>query len=197
MTLQIDHRKPSTLNDAVQRIAPAEAAAILSSASDLLAVAAHGQTNAALKGKQLGLMCARDSPPKLDKPDGNELKNRNDEGESGDAAFFRFAATRLGARVARIRPGLSAGCSGTELRRLALMLGRLYDAVECQGLSFDLVQKIRAQAGVPVYFGLASAGHPTADLVAHLVGSASSSDKRLFVLQAALLHSLIQAEADV
>ena len=195
MTPHNDHRKPSTLTDDVQPIAPAEAAAVLRIASDLLAVAAHGQTNMGLKGKQLGLMCARDLLPEHNKPDGNKVQDRNDEGESRDAALFRFAATRLGARVARIRPRLSASCSGTELRRFALMLGRFYDAVECQGLSLDLVQEIRAQAGVPVYFGLASAGHPTANLVVQLAGPASSGDKRLFVLQAALLRSLIQADA--
>jgi hypothetical protein len=54
----------------------------------------------------------------------------------------------------------------------------------------DLVQKIRAQAGVPVYFRLASASHPTAALVGQMQGDASPRDKRLVILQAALLRGL-------
>ena len=73
------------------------------------------------------------------------------------------------------------------------MLGRLYDAVECQGMPLDLVQKIKAQAGVPVFFRLASADHPTAALADRLQGTASMRDKRGFVLQASLLRSLERA----
>jgi ornithine carbamoyltransferase len=161
-------------------LSPADAAAIVESARELLLAAGKGHSFAALKGKQLGLMCANE-------PQGDVGKFDPD---SGDADFFRSAATRLGAHVARIRPRLTAASSASELRRLALMLGRLYDAVECQGMSLDLVQKIRAQAGVPVYFWLASVSHPTAVLVDQLEVSASPSDKRLFILQAALMRSL-------
>ena len=164
-------------------LSPDEAGAILDTARELLRSASQGQGNAALKGKQLGLMCANETNGELVKADS----------ESGDAACFRLAATRLGAHVARIRPRLNAGSSVPELRRLALMLGRLYDAVECQGMSEDLVKKIRAQAGVPVYFRLAGESHPTAALAERLEGSASQRDKRLIVLQAALLRSLVGA----
>jgi ornithine carbamoyltransferase len=73
------------------------------------------------------------------------------------------------------------------------MLGRLYDAVECQGMPRDLMQKIKAQAGVPVFFRLASADHRTAVLVAQLQGTASRRHKRGFVLQVSLLRSLERA----
>ncbi|MBC7715525.1 MAG: ornithine carbamoyltransferase [Pseudorhodobacter sp.] len=161
-------------------LSAAAAAAIVASAQQLLLAAGRGQTNAALKGKQLALMCALETAGDAAKADS----------ESADAAFFRQAATRLGAHVARIRPRLTASSSASELRRLAFMLGRLYDAVECQGMSADLTQKIRSQAGVPVYFRLASKSHPTAALAGQLKGSAAPRDKRLFVLQAALLRSL-------
>ena len=170
-------------------LSPADAAAILDTARELLRASRQGQSNAALKGKQLGLMCANDTNGTTGMI-GEQFKG---DPENGDAAFFRLAATRLGAHVARIRPRLNAGSSASELRRLALMLGRLYDAVECQGMSVDLVQKIRAQAGVPVYFRLAGEAHPTAALTNQLDGSASLRDKRLFVLQAALLRSLVGA----
>jgi ornithine carbamoyltransferase len=159
---------------------PADAAAIVDSAQALLLASDQGPTTSALKGKQLGLMCANDAV-------GDALKANS---ESSDAAAFRLAATRLGAHVARIRPRLSGHSSATELHRLALMLGRLYDAVECQGMPLDLVQKIKAQAGVPVFFSLASADHPTAALVDQLQGGTSTHDKRVCVLQASLLRSL-------
>jgi ornithine carbamoyltransferase len=159
---------------------PADAAAIVDSAQALLLACGQGPITSALKGKQLGLMCANDAV-------GDALKANS---ESSDADAFRWAATRLGAHVARIRPRLSAHSSATELHRLALMLGRLYDAVECQGMPLDLVQKIKAQAGVPVFFNLASADHPTAALVDQLQGGTSTHDKRVCVLQASLLRSL-------
>lgn len=159
---------------------PADAAAIVNTAKALLLASGKGQIGSALKGKQLGLVCANE--PQFDADKGNP--------ESSDADVFRFAATRLGACVAHIRPRLSAQSPTTELRRLALMLGRLYDAVECQGMSRDLVRRIEAQAGVPVFFRLASADHPTAALTDQLQGSASAHDKRVFILQASLMRSL-------
>lgn len=164
-------------------LSPADADAIVDSAQALLLANSQGQTTSALKGKQLGLMCANEA--QSDAPKGQP--------DSSDADAFRWAATQLGAHVARIRPRLSAHSSATELRRLALMLGRLYDAVECQGMPLDLVQKIKAQAGVPVFFRLASADHPTAALADRLQGAASTRDKRGFVLQASLLRSLDRA----
>jgi ornithine carbamoyltransferase len=161
-------------------LAPADAAAIVGTARELLLAASKGQTYPTLKGKQLGLMCANE-------PQGDVAKIDPDK---SDEDFFRLAATSLGAQVARIRPRLTASSSAPELRRLALMLSRLYDAVECQGMSLDLVKKVRAQAGVPVYFWLTSVSHPTAVLVDQLEASASPRDKRLFILQAALLRSL-------
>ncbi len=208
-TLSTDPRKFGQPGDDADQIAAADAAAILVSARDLMAASALGLSNAGLKGKQLALMCASefladtgaaDFRPQeikqleLERLDVEKFEVHKPEvdktdTESSDAAFFRLAATRLGAHVARIRPRLSASSSGLELRRLALILGRLYDAVECQGLSLDLVQKMRVQANVPIYFGLASADHPVALLAAQLTGAASPRDKRLFVLQAALLRS--------
>ena len=201
---------PSQLVDRGDQIAAADAAdatdaaGILSLASELLAAAAQGLTNSVLEGKQLGLMCTSNARPdsgkadlnplEISKFDGQSSDGESSDGESSDAAFFRLAATGLGARVTRIRPRLSASSPSSELSRLSLLLGRFYDAVECQGLPLDLVRKIRAHAGVPVYFGLASAGHATAKLADQLTGNASPREKRLFVLQAALLHSLTQAE---
>jgi ornithine carbamoyltransferase len=70
------------------------------------------------------------------------------------------------------------------------MLGRLYDAVECQGLPADLVRQVGDEAGVPVYDGVASKRHPTASLAESLGGTRSLAENRQLVLQAALVSSI-------
>ena len=91
-------------------------------------------------------------------------------------ALFRSAAAELGAHVAVMRPGLS--------------LGRLYDAVECQGLDPVLVQRIGQHAGIPVFDGAATKAHP-ADQLAELLGDKTPlADNRRFVLQALLLDAI-------
>ena len=104
--------------------------------------------------------------------------------------LFRRAALELGAHVAHIRPSLNGLSTPHEVQHTASMLGRLYDAVECQGMAADLVHQMGVDAGVPVYDGVASKRHPTARLVDLLDGDASARDKRRFVLQAVLLSTI-------
>lgn len=143
---------------------------VLDTARALLLSAAAHESCALLRGRQFGLMCESDT----------------DE----DAALFRQAATALGAQVAHIRPSLMALRPPQEIQRTAQMLGRLYDAVDCQGLLPALVQQLALDAGVPVFDSLASAQHPTAKLVGQLAGDASEADKRLVILQAVLMSSV-------
>ena len=110
--------------------------------------------------------------------------------ESGDAALFRRAAVELGAHVAHIRPSLTEMSTPQDVQHTARMLGRLYDAVECQGMAPDLVHQMGIDAGVPVYDGVASPHHPTAKLDGLLGGDSSPLDKRRFVLQAVLLSTV-------
>ena len=77
-----------------------------------------------------------------------------------------------------------------EVQHTARMLGRLYDAVECQGMASALVQQVGDEAGVPVFDGIATHDHPTARLAEQLEGGASSADNRRFVLQAVLLSTI-------
>ena len=128
------------------------------------------RTQPLLRGKNLGLLCEAD--------------------DDGDAALFRRAAVELGAHVAHIRPSLSELSTPQEVQHTARMLGRLYDAVECQGMAPALVQQVGNDAGVPVYDGIASQDHPTARLAALLDGDAAPADNRRFVLQAVLLSTL-------
>lgn len=147
---------------------PAEAAALLRQARALArADAAGGQLMA---GKQLALL----SP------------------DCGDADALEFvqAARALGAHVSFVQPGLDAASSEPQIDAMARVLGRLYDAVECQHLPAELVRRIARGAGIPVFAGLAMPEHPTATLAAALDGDAPPQVKRRSILQAALLVSL-------
>lgn len=143
---------------------------VLASANALAAAAAIGATPALLRGRKLALLCCSDADPAC--------------------ARFREAAMALGAHVAQIRPPLAGDASRSELRHAAQTLGRLYDAVECQGMSATLVQQIDLEAGVPVFDGIACDGHPSARLAERVSGAAAMADKRKFVVQAMLIAAL-------
>jgi ornithine carbamoyltransferase len=123
-----------------------------------------------LQGKFLGLMCASE--------------------DSEEARRFRRAATELGARVAWIRPSQSTTNTPEQTLATARVLGKLYDAIECQGVDAALVQQIRGCAGVPVFDGLAVPA-PTAAALAHALGdTVHSEDERRQLVQAGLLSVL-------
>ena len=146
---------------------------LLAGARQLQGAGAGAPVRALLGGKNLGLVC--------------------EDEESDDARLFREAATALGARVTHIRPGVSQldTSDGGALAHTARVLGRLYDGIECQGLSTALVDRLRREAGVPVFDGLASPRHPTALLAGLLGGAEPVEARRRLVLQAALLYALL------
>ena len=161
---------------ALDPIAPRDLSIVLDHARALQLATRAGDLRASLRGRKLGLMCEVDG---------------NGENESAsDAALFRRAAVELGAHVALIRPSLTELSTPQEVQHTARMLGRLYDAVECQGMAPDLVHQIGVDAGVPIYDGIASQHHPTAQLDGLLGGDSSPLDKRRFVLQAVLLSTV-------
>ncbi|MEO6281250.1 ornithine carbamoyltransferase [Roseateles sp.] len=148
---------------------PRDAAALLAQARALVVAKAQaGQS--LMKGKRLALVSASE-------PDETALE-------------FAQAATALGAHVSFLRPGLDERSSARQVDATASMLGRLYDAVECQQLPATLVRRLALGAGIPVFAGLATPGHPTSALVAQLDGDASAALKRRCILQAALLISI-------
>lgn len=161
---------PSILAFDPDSITPRDLSVLLDNARALLLSAAAGERRTLLRGRNLGLLCESEA--------------------EGDAALLRQAALELGAQVAHIRPSLMALGTPQEIQRTARMLGRLYDAMACEGLPPALVQQLRVEAGVPVYDGLASAGHATAKLADLLDGEASAADKRRAILQAVLLGSV-------
>ena len=160
---------------AFEPIAPRDVAFVLDNARALQRAAQVGDLRALLRGRKFGLMC--------------EVDNDNDS--ASDAALFRRAAVELGAHVAHIRPSLTELSTPQEVLHTARMLGRLYDAVECQGMAAGLVHRLGADAGVPVYDAIASQRHPTAKLDGLLGGDSPALDKRRFVLQAVLLSTVV------
>ena len=144
--------------------------AVLASARVLKRAASAGLPQPLLKGKNIGLMC--------------------EDASSADAKLFERAATELGAKVARIQTS-SSGAASPQLSPFTVrMLGKLYDAVECQGMAPEVVQQLVDQAGVPVFGGVACPDHPTARLAGQLGTETSSADNRRFVLQAVLLSTI-------
>ena len=167
---------------ALDPIAPRDLSIVLDHARALQLATQAGDFRASLRGRKLGLMC---------KLDGNgENESASASASATDAALFRRAAVELGAHVAHIWPSLTELSTPQEVQHTARMLGRLYDAVECQGMAPDLVHQMGIDAGVPIYDGIASQHHPTAQLDGLLGGDSSPLDKRRFVLQAVLLSTV-------
>jgi ornithine carbamoyltransferase len=157
---------------AFHKLRPQDEAALIDRARLVQAASLQGALALQLKGKNLGLLC----------DEGNE--------DSESQELFRRAATELGAHVAFIRPALSDLNSPAEIQHTARLLGRFYDAVECQGVALDAVRQIGQAAGIPVYDGIACVSHPTAGLARQLGDRTSPADNRRFVLQALLLGSI-------
>ncbi len=144
--------------------------ALLDTARLLQRAILNGGPLQSLRGKKLGLLRAAE--------------------DSIDAEHFCSAARELGAHVARIRSAFTPNSTPSEVQDTARMLGRLYDAVECQGLPPSLVEQLAGAAGIPVYDGLALPSHPSADLAQQLVGDEPLADKRRFIVQAVLLATI-------
>lgn len=148
--------------------APQDALALTSQARALGAMPA--QEAAPLRGRQLALLST----------------------DCGDATAHDFvqAATALGARVSLLTPRLDEQGSPERIDAMARMLGQLYDAVECQHLPDNVVQRLARHAGIPVFAGLATADHPTAPLAGRLGEELPWATRRRHILQAALILSM-------
>jgi len=156
--------------DAAPQLSPLKVTSLLCRARLLQRAALAGNTPRLLRGKNLGLLC----------------ETQPDEAQ----ALFRSAAEELGARVAVMRSDLSLASETQEVQNTARMLGRLYEAVECQGMNPALVERIGQHAGIPVFDGAATKDHP-ADRLAELLGDRTPlADNRRFVLQALLLEAI-------
>lgn len=86
---------------------------------------------------------------------GKRLALLSDDHASPAAAAFLQAATELGAHVALVRAG---GIADGRDRNRAVLLGQLYDAIECQGLPDAELRRLGREAGVPVFGDIGGAG---------------------------------------
>lgn len=120
---------PPDFPGSVDALSDAQRDALTANAVALKQAALAGGAHRPLQGKNIGLICeATDGP---------------------DAELFEQAAQSLGARVVRIRPSVAGLGDGPVLPQTARVLGRLYDAIECQGLPSALVDEIRRHAAIP------------------------------------------------
>lgn len=152
----------------------AYASSLVEAARALKHAAAGGAGQApSLRGKNIALLC----------PDA----------DSADAQRFQAAAGALGARVACIvpQPNWVNGENAVDAST-AWLLGRLYDAVGCEGTPAGFAASLQAQVALPVYDGLARADHPVFELLPSVADpqQAPGDDDRRALLQAVLLGSL-------
>ena len=108
---------------------------------------------------------------------------------SVEAELFHRAATELGAKVARILPSIAGLLDPAEVETTARWLGRLYDAVEVQGLPAERIAQVRGSATIPVLDSLSKLAQAGDALAAVRDGSTSDEDCQRYVLQALLVTS--------
>lgn len=137
-----------------ETLSPADAQALLGTAQALRRAAEGGMEQRLLRGKNIAVLC---SDPGCE-----------------SASAFETAARALGARVSRIAP---------DAAEAAPLLGKLYDAVECDEMPAPVVARLQRELGVPVFNGPARAGHPLGKL-------AACEDDRTYLLQALLVNTL-------
>jgi len=112
----------------------------------------------------------------------------HDPGAAAD--LFTAAVEQLGALASRVDTDMLAAADADELQRVARVLDRLYDAVECQGVPSERVQQLSDLTTMPVFDGVACDSHPTARLAEQL-DDCSRADARRWILQAALLQTML------
>lgn len=154
----LNHRSLWTLDELSHR----DVLALLETARALKRAGRSGTSRRLLRGKNVALLS--------DAPAGAPAQ-----------AFDRAAAT-LGAQVAHIRPQDAGLTTDLDVSATARMLGRLYDAIECEGLDEPVVDALERHAGVPVFNGLGLPAHPTQAL-ADLMTMAEFGGKPLSQLQ--------------
>lgn len=132
------------------------------------------------------MACAGHTPPLLDSKHLGLLSRHH---RSPSQGAVEHAARGLGARVAWVPAEALRVAEGPAARDTARLLGRLYDALDCEGLPAALLQCLREDSGVPVYEGLGREDHPLARLLPCLDGD--DGDGHRFLLQAMLVRTLL------
>lgn len=142
----------------VESLSAADIRDLLDVARRLRAAAHSGQTGASLRGRNLALL--------------------NDAAPADGAGSLRHAAIGLGAQVSHLRPSDARLLAHGTDPSTARLLGRLYDAIDCEDMPAALVADVAREAGVPVFNGLGSTRHPTR-VLAELLAMQEYSGKAL------------------
>jgi ornithine carbamoyltransferase len=130
----LHHRRIWSIGDLPRH----DVAAVLDTARALKRAEHSGLAAAMLRGKNIAVM---DAP-----------------GASSGADSLERAASALGARVTHLQStGMPDNGAAAATYR---MLGRLYDAIDCVGMTPRQVERIEQEAGVPVFDGLWRPEHP-------------------------------------
>ena len=146
-------------------------AALLGIARELSDGACAALPRQRLRGRKFGLLCA--------------------DAQAAETRMFDTAASELGAHVARVRISLNDASPHEIVRDTALLLSRLYDAVECIDMSPTLLQRLRASASIPVLVGGSTdVQHADALAAALMAEGHAAPDARRFALQALLIAAL-------
>jgi ornithine carbamoyltransferase len=109
--------------------------ALEATASSLRTDARAGASPTPLRGRNIGVVCEDPLRPEV--------------------YLLERTASRLGARVALLRPGLEDGDARHESERTGRVLGRLYDALVCVDVAPSRVQALREASGIPAAADLA------------------------------------------
>lgn len=166
----------------VDALTPGELRFLVQLASDLKAAKRSGSEHKQLRNKNLAFFYEHEMPL---------LR-----------AAFEVAAHDQGAHVTCFGPGQYAGETVGEIRQMAGMLGRIFDAIECCGLAGEAIATIAEHAGIPVYNGVSQEGDPCqvladfqtmrefthkhlSDVTLAVIGNASASGARSLAVGAA------------
>lgn len=155
------HARPSVHHRhlwSVETLSSADIRDVLNTARRLHVAGRDGRTGAPLRGRNLALL--------------------NDVAPADGAGSLRHAALELGAQVAHVRPSDARLAEPVTDPATLRLLGRLYDALDCEDMPPTLVADVAREAGVPVFNGLGSPRHPTR-VLAELLALQEHSGKAL------------------
>lgn len=144
----------------VESLSQTELLDVLDTARKLKAARPDGRSAAPLRGRNLALL--------------------DDTAPSDAVGNLRSAALGLGAQVSHLRPSDARISPQTIDTATARMLGRLYDAIDCESIPPERVADVARESGVPVFNGLGGRQHPTrvlAELLAMQDHCAKSLDR--------------------
>lgn len=125
----------------VESLSRTDVVDVLDTARRLRQARLNGVTASALSGRNVALL--------------------SDSAPADGAGSLRHAAIDLGAQVSHLRPSDARIAPGTADEVTARLLGRLYDAIDCEEMPAQLVEDLARGAGVPVFNGLGGRRHPT------------------------------------